>query len=123
MKDMFSFLSMSNNYSERKIDRYEDDILIVDTCAVDDGEQPFETAVAHPFYNNGEYVIVEAYSSTEEAQEGHNKWLQKMQTNPLPDKLIDCCNSEIQSFAALVGTNVVFNKEEFIDIDSFEDNQ
>lgn len=114
---MFSFLSMSNinNYSKRKIDRYGDDILIVDTCAVDDGEQPYETAVAHPFYNNGLYIIVEAYSSAKEAQEGHDRWLQKMQADPLPERLIDCCNSMIQFFRASRGGNVVFNKKE-IDI-------
>ena len=91
---MFDFIGMIGNYDERKIDNYDKDELYVDTCMVTDGVQPYETAVSTPQYNSGELVIVEAYDTEEQAQAGHNKWVETMLNNP-PQKLVDCKNAFI----------------------------
>lgn len=83
--DMFE---MVGNHDERKIDTYKKDSLFIDTCRVTDSEKPFETAAAHPDYNDGDMVIVELYDTPEEAQQGHDKWLDKMLNNP-PRQLVD----------------------------------
>jgi len=93
---MFNFLNMMDNYEERKVDRTEfDGSTIIDTCLVSDGKKPFETAVSCPKYNNGLWVIVEAYDTKKEAQSGHNKWVGIMSSDIQPEKLTDCNNSTI----------------------------
>jgi len=87
MFDMFNFLNMTYNYEERKVDRYEEGNLTIDTCLItDDDEYNYETAIKHPFYNNGNWVIVEQYYTKEEAQNGHNKWVETFK-NGLPQTL------------------------------------
>jgi len=96
---MFNFFDMMNNYEDRKIDRFENKDVMVDTCSVSDGSHPYETAVQHIFYNNNVWIIVQAYDTKEEAQEGHNKWVKIMTSEPLPDYLMDCNNSGISQLA------------------------
>ena len=88
MFGMFDFLQDMGNYEARKVDTYEENDLFVDTCAVSDSTQPYETAVQHPAYNNGKMVIVELYDTKEEAQQGHDKWVDLMLKNP-PNVLHD----------------------------------
>jgi len=93
---MFDFLSMAYDYKDRKVDRFEGENFTIDTCAVTDSDQPFETGIVHPKYNNNEWVIVEMYNSKKEAQEGHRKWVKKMTENILPDELFDVSTSTIK---------------------------
>lgn len=92
---MFDFLGMIDNYEERKVDRFErtnehgETDLIVDTCLVTDSKQPYETAVSHKAYNNGKWIVVGTYDAKEEAQTGHNRWVEKMTSEDLPDIIID----------------------------------
>jgi hypothetical protein len=111
MTKMFDFFNDIDNYSERKVDRFEKDDLIIDTCRVSDGKQDYETAVSHPDYHNSKFIVVEAYSSKEEAQEGHDKWIAIMIKEPLPDELIDCCNAQIGDFYRELGGDVIYKKE------------
>jgi len=71
------------------------DNLIVDTCAVTDAEQPFETGVSHPAYNDREWVIVEMYDTEEQARQGHDKWVATMTAESLPETLIDAGTSVV----------------------------
>lgn len=64
---MFNFL-FAEPYEQRKVDRFEQDQLIVDTVAVNDADNPFETAILYPEYNNNEPIVVEEYVSKEDAQ-------------------------------------------------------
>ena len=98
---MFDFMDMIGTYDLRKVDHFKADRFMVDTCAVTDGSQPFETAVSHPEYGYGTWVIVEAYDTKEEAQAGHDKWVGLMTNEPLPEVLQHCRNS---TFAALIFT-------------------
>ena len=92
---MFNFFSMADNYEDRKVDRYEADGMIIDTASVTDGNQPYETGICHPEYNKGDWVIVEAYDTKEEAQAGHEKWVARMTSGNLPSSLRDCQNAGI----------------------------
>ncbi len=97
-----------------KVDRYEseDETVKVSTIKVTDGREPYETAVSHPLYNNGDWVIVECYSTKEEAKASHKKWVEAITTEPLPDKLVDCSNAEISQLAESFGSDTKFLKEE-----------
>ena len=100
---MFNFLNDLSNYDDRAIDRYEEGSLIVDTCAVSDGNQPFETGIRHPEYNSGKWIIVEAYSTKGDAKAGHSKWVSTMTNEPLPEKLTDCKNARVAQLLDLFG--------------------
>ena len=100
---MFKFFDMMGNYEERKVDRYETEDLIVDTCAVNDSAEPYETAIEHPAYNNGKWVVVEMYDSKEEAQRGHDKWVKLMTAKELPTELKDVSTAEIANLCDALG--------------------
>jgi hypothetical protein len=78
---MFTFIEI--------VDDYEQGDLVVDTVAVNDATEPYETGIRHPKYNNGKWVIVETYNTKELAQVGHDKWVAVMTAETLPTKLMD----------------------------------
>ena len=84
-------LGMMGNRESRVVATYEDDTcgLIVDTCAVTDSDQPYETGVKHPGYNDGAWVIVEMYETRERAVMGHERWVARMTDVPMPTELRD----------------------------------
>ena len=84
---MFSFL-FEEPYEIRKVARFTHEDLIVDTCKTISAKKPFETAVQHPKYNKGRWVIVEEYRTKEQAQKGHDEWVKKL-SQELPEKLED----------------------------------
>jgi len=90
---MFDFLSMADNYEDRAVACYEVGDLIIDTCLVTDSKQAYETGIKHPLYNDGTWVIVEMYDTAEEAQKGHDKWVEAMTKDKLPDSLTDVSTS------------------------------
>jgi hypothetical protein len=71
------------NYPDRAVARDEFPWGMVDTCAVSDVPEPYETAIAHEDYGNGSgggMVIVEAYQTRDEALAGHKRWIEIMTT-------------------------------------------
>lgn len=103
---LFSFMGMFGNYEQRKVDRYESpgiDGLMVDTCAVTDSTWSYETAVMHPAYNDGKWVIVEGYETKEKAQTGHKRWVKKMTSKRLPKTLRDVSTAEITKLRSAIG--------------------
>ena len=92
---MFEFFDMVNNYEERKVENTEITNGEIDTCAVSDSEQPYETGISHREYNDGEWIIVEMYETKEQAKEGHKRWVDKMSSDSLPNKLVDVSTSGI----------------------------
>ena len=107
---MFEFMNMAGTYKFRKIANYKRDSVEIDTALVTDGERPYETGIAHTSYRGGEWVIVEAYHTKEEALMGHNRCVKIMTDNP-PKTLTDCCNSSIQKMAKEAGSEVEFTEE------------
>jgi len=93
MDDLFNLLKAQNwaDYENRKVERYEKDGLIIDTCEVYDQPDPysFETAISHRGYNNRGWVIVGLYEVEAEAILGHNKWVKAMVSDDLPKQLTD----------------------------------
>ena len=104
---MFNFLMDAYN-PNRGVGRYEEGQVIVDTCSVSDGRCIYETGVMHPEYNDGKFVIVSAYDTEEEARQGHDQWVKTMTADTLPDKLVDCCNSELAQIGKDFGMETVF---------------
>lgn len=100
---LFGFMDMQGTYDSRKVARYEDGDIIISTAKVTDGSRLYETAVAHPEYNDGKFVIVESYDTREEAKTRHDSWVTRMTSPELPASLVDCENSEIQQLASGLG--------------------
>lgn len=101
---MFEFLFDMGNYADRCVGRYDDgDDKMVSTAQVSDGNQPYETAFQHPDYNDGSMVIVCAYSTREEAAEGHARWEAIMRDGQLPDELVECFNSKVGQMCEALG--------------------
>lgn len=92
---IFGFLEDFGTYEQRQVARYEHEILIVCTARVSDGVKPIETAVSHAEYNDGKWVIMESYDTEDQALVGHQKWVDTMTAESLPDILVDCRNSLI----------------------------
>ena len=93
MYGMFNFMSMADNYEERKVDNTKFEKTEIDTCSVTDSNQDYETGIKDPRYNDGDWIIVEMYDTKEEAQTGHNKWVETMRNNP-PSELKDMSTCE-----------------------------
>lgn len=108
MKDIFGFMQDWDNHDERLVLRFKEGRLSVDTSRVSDGEKPYETGVAHPDYNGGRWVIVEAYDTSEQARSGQFRWVKTMTSGPLPDKLVDCCNSSVSQVIMAIGGELEF---------------
>lgn len=110
---MFGFLkeTIANTYDKRKVARYEKDGVFVDTCAVTDSKQPYETAISHPNYNNDKLVIVEMYDTIEEAKKGHEEWVKRMTAKELPKSLKDVSTSDVVEFGHALGIDL---NEEYI---------
>lgn len=89
MTDIFGFLSDVGNYEDRLVENTKlPNLAVVDTVRVSDAEKDYETAVSHPDYNEGDWIVVEAYDTAQQAKEGHAKWVNVMEEPPdmLEDK-------------------------------------
>ena len=103
-------LATAAPHSEREIAHDETEDLVVDTVAVNDSEQPFETGIKHPLYNDGRWIIVEMYNTKEEAVIGHNKWVEKMTAAELPDQLEEKGTSGAIDLLRNDGHNLIYKK-------------
>jgi hypothetical protein len=81
----FFGINMIGTYEERKVDNTEINGVVIDTALVTDSDQPYETGIRHPKYNNGKWVIVEMYNTKREARTGHNKWVEIFSKEELPE--------------------------------------
>lgn len=95
-------LDMLLNYDDRKVERFEKGTLIVDTCAVSDSAQPYETGIKHSSYNEGKWIIVQLYDSVNEAKKGHKQWVKRMTSKSLPKELKDVSSASITEFVDAV---------------------
>jgi len=88
MNDMFGF-GMVGNYEERKVANNKVKDAEIDTAAVTDSAHPFETAVKHPRFYDGKWIVVEMYDTKEASQAGHDKWVKVFNKKKLPASLRD----------------------------------
>lgn len=54
MNNLFGILTMSNNYDLRVVKNTERDTFTLDTAMVTDRALPYETAVKHKYFNDGQ---------------------------------------------------------------------
>ena len=109
LMSIFDFLLDANDHPARQVATFIDDSrsLRVDTAIISDGEKPFETAVRHPRYDGGKWIVVEAYDTIGQAELGHKRWIATM-TGELPESLADCGNSKIALLLKSAGEPLVF---------------
>ncbi len=107
---MFNYMSMYGTYEQRVVANTEVDGGVIDTCYVTDASKDYETGISHPKYNNGDWIIVEAYDTKEQAEAGHEKWVKYLSTQPV--ELKDNGVSSIGSLGKLVGCGIVFKRED-----------
>jgi len=108
---LFDFFDMADNYKERKVANYSKDGIVIDTCAVSDSDKPFETGVAHPQYNDGDWVIVQLYNTKKEAKKGHDKWADIMVNNP-PQQLKDVSTCAIANMLKDADESLVYKRQD-----------
>lgn len=99
---LFGFMGMADDYEQRKVARYDGEHLQVSTAAVNDSDKPYETAVQHDDYDRN-MIVVESYDTREAALEGHKRWVTRMTTEPLPEKLVENGESGIAQLARMGG--------------------
>ena len=101
---MFQFLSMINDYEERKVGRYEKNGVFVSTAYCNDSKFKYETAIRHKSYSK-ELIIVENYKSKKDAVKGHDKWVKLMVSDNLPDQLQDMGQSDQRRYKRFIHGN------------------
>ena len=109
---MFGFMDMMDNYESRKVgnNKLPNDGF-VSTARVTDSSKPYETAVKHKDYNDGQIIIVEMYDTIEEAKIGHKKWKTIMLNTNLPNQLMDVSTAKVALIANKAGRNTIFKKK------------
>jgi hypothetical protein len=100
---MFGFMSMANDYEQRKVENTEINGATIDTAQVHDSARPYETAINHPDYKDGDWIVVELYDTKDLAKVGHKKWVEKFSSKDLPIQLVDVNETEVQDFAEMIG--------------------
>ena len=78
--DEFCALARSRPRAERELREDWVGDYHIDTCAVDDREWSYETAIECRWFNRGNWVVVRGYETKEEAEAGHSTWCEKAKT-------------------------------------------
>ena len=99
---MFEFMSMAGNYEDRLVANTVINDVEIDTVAVTDSDQPYETGIQSKAYNNGDWVIVEMYETEALAEDGHKKWIETFGSNEFPSELNDVSTSSIKKLAQML---------------------
>lgn len=97
-------------HKSENIGRYENGKLFVDTCKVWDSEEPYETAIKHPDYNNGQIIIVDTYLDKESAQIGHKEWIKTITSDNPPDELIDVSKCTLAKMINKLGDPMIYKR-------------
>lgn len=84
---MFDFMNMMGNHEARLVANFKSELLTIDTCMVTDSDQPYETGISVSSYEGGKWIIVEMYDCKEEAQKGHDKWVEMLIKEKDPHQL------------------------------------
>jgi hypothetical protein len=101
---LLGILEAMGTLESRKVSRYKNgDVLISTVRNTDNDEFPYETAIAHPHYNEGKWIIVEEYRDIDEAKTRHEYWVTLMTSDQLPPSLTDISTSRIQQLIVALG--------------------
>jgi hypothetical protein len=112
MSAILDRLTLKKGFNRLAIWESEDNNTIVSTVEVPDGTKKYETAISSPHYYEGAWVVVQAYGTEQLALKGHARWTTIMQReySLLPEKLVECCNSDIAKLSRKVGCPTEFAK-------------
>lgn len=91
---MFEWLNMIGNYEERKVAYTKTDNFTIDTAKVTDRQQPYETAIAHDDFNDGEWIILGWADTKEDAQKMHDSFVEYYKTHDV-DEIKDACSGRV----------------------------
>jgi len=99
------------SYPDNMVGRYEVGNLLVSTILSGDSDV-YETAVASPYYNNGDIIIVEIYNSYSEALIGHKSWVKAMTADyeDLPEVLRTSHSTFMSLLTELAGAQGTWEK-------------
>lgn len=75
-------------YDERKLYNDKTNAFTLDTCAVDDRDWLYETAVKHINFNGNRWIVLEGADTAQEAEAVHRKWLEYLKGDV--ESLTDC---------------------------------
>ena len=92
MDNLFGILTMSGNYDSRVVKNTKRNTFTLDTAMVTDRALPYETAVKHKAFNDGEWIVLEWSKTKEDAERTHDKWLAKLDAGV--DSLLDVYTCE-----------------------------
>jgi hypothetical protein len=72
-------------YKDRKVDRFEhtDGISFISTAKVTDSRDPYETGICYKPWGQ-RVIVVQTYSSIEDAKIGHQRYVELMLSSQLP---------------------------------------
>lgn len=70
---MFEWLDMIGTYEQRNVANYKNDIFEIDTSYVTDRIKPYETAIAHKDFRNGNWIVLGWRETKEQSQRFHDK--------------------------------------------------
>lgn len=76
------------SYKQRLVENTKINDAVIDTVLITDLDGPYETAIKHPKYNNGNWIVVKTYEDKTKAKEGHKRWVELFNKG-LPDELSD----------------------------------
>lgn len=76
------------------------------------GNNIWETAISHPKYNNGKWIVVEEYSGERNAKTGHDKWVHLLETDTLPSEVEDIGGGIIGEICNILGSRPKFARKD-----------
>lgn len=68
MDNLFGILTMSGTHAQRVVKNTKRNTFTLDTARVTDRALPYETAVAHKDFNDGDWIVLEWSETKEEAE-------------------------------------------------------
>lgn len=83
------------NIEERRVGFYETENFKISTVRVTDADKNYETGIKHEDFNDNRYIIVEEYDTFDQAQDGHNEWVQKLINTKSKDLVLKDISSSV----------------------------
>lgn len=78
---MFNWIDMIGTHEERMVDNYKDELFEIDTSYVTDRTPPFETAIKHSQFRNGEWIVLGWRVTKTDAQKFHDEMVKYYKEN------------------------------------------
>lgn len=72
----------------------------------------WETAISHPKYNEGNWIIVEEYQGEYDAKTGHDKWVHLLETDTLPNEIEDVGGGIIGKICNALSGGLKFTRQD-----------